>query len=147
MCKSSGTLRGSSSLSLYDRSVEMCMCVRAGKRAEQNRGGSSWLPQAKAASAAGTLAAENISIGAARVFEVHRSWSEYRYSTPWRSLGSQPEGNVSQDAERYPRTISKISIGGDCSWLPLFFPRKRVTMFLKIFVKFYRENVLVWNIE
>jgi len=48
-------------------------CASAGKRAEQNRGGSSWLPQAKAASAAATLAAENISIGAARVFEVHRS--------------------------------------------------------------------------
>lgn len=64
-------LRGPFSLCLHDRLVEMC--VRAGKRAEQNRGGSSWLPQAKAASAAGTLAAENISIGTARVFEVHRS--------------------------------------------------------------------------
>jgi len=56
-----------------DTIVETCMCARRKARGtEQNRGGSSWLPQAKAASVAGTLAAENISIGAARVFEVHR---------------------------------------------------------------------------
>lgn len=51
-----------------DTIVETCMCARRKARGtEQNRGGSSWLPQAKAASAAGTLAAENISIGAARL--------------------------------------------------------------------------------
>lgn len=37
--------------------------LKKARGTEQNRGGSSWLPQAKAALAAGTLAAENISIG------------------------------------------------------------------------------------
>lgn len=52
----------------------VCAREQEARGTEQDRGGSSRLPQAKEASAAGTLAAENISIGAARVFfEVHRS--------------------------------------------------------------------------
>lgn len=125
-----------------------CMCVRTCARerrkargTEQNRGGSSRLPQAKAASAAGTLAAENISIGAVRSLR----GPPILIRIP--IFNSSEVAKISAGRKCFTRreTIPRISIAGDClPRLPRFFffflfLRKRVTAFLKVPAKFRRK--------